>query len=247
MIRKFLIDFNLFFFFVFLLYYTLTVTVSFFHFFSYVILENLRYFLYPYPPDMPLYFGYKFKFEYMSGGAGYVLSKESVRLFVEQALPNTINCSNDTFGDEDVEMGKCLKSVGVKLGDSRDEFGKERFSPLPPYFLLNPDQNKTFWYYTMSYYEERAVIFYIFVPSKIKIIMKFLFKGLDCCSDSAISFHYVYATDFNVLEYFVYHLKPINRLFHNTKLPSKYSKEEVTKLLDASIILDKQPLNSSIT
>lgn len=43
--------------------------------------------LMPYKPNDPLYFGCRFKpyvkQGYMSGGAGYVLSKEAVRKFVE--------------------------------------------------------------------------------------------------------------------------------------------------------------------
>jgi glycoprotein-N-acetylgalactosamine 3-beta-galactosyltransferase len=49
---------------------------------TYVILENLRYFLRGYKSSDPVYCGHHFKTKvqqgYYSGGAGYVLSKEAL-------------------------------------------------------------------------------------------------------------------------------------------------------------------------
>ena len=54
---------------------------------TYMIIENLRYLLKDHNSSHPIYFGRKFKpyvkQGWMSGGAGYVLSKEALRILVE--------------------------------------------------------------------------------------------------------------------------------------------------------------------
>ncbi|OWA53078.1 putative Glycoprotein-N-acetylgalactosamine 3-beta-galactosyltransferase 1 [Hypsibius exemplaris] len=69
---------------------------------TFVIMENLRRFLSNYSHADPLYFGCQFSpftpQGYMSGGAGYVLSREAVRLFVEEGLAKGV-CRTDDAGD----------------------------------------------------------------------------------------------------------------------------------------------------
>ena len=132
----------------------------------------------------------------MSGGAGYVLSREALKLFVEKGLTETNQtfCKNQNdIGYEDVEMGKCMAHLKVTAGDSRDTKGRERFLPLTPQSHLVPDipgfkNSEIAWYMQSAFYKAK--------------------RGIDCCSDRAISFHRIPADMMYLMEYLLYHLQP---------------------------------------
>lgn len=127
---------------------------------SYVVMENLRTMLHPYPVDMPIFFGRKFMLGslipvqgYMSGGASYVLSKEAMRRFVERGIDDARYCFQGHDSPEDVELGNCMERLDVVAGDSRDTNHRERFFPLfPAYHLEEHNDRDTFWYYNYSFY-----------------------------------------------------------------------------------------------
>ena len=103
---------------------------------TYVILENLRYLLSSENTSQPVYFGhlymYHMKQGYNAGGSGYVLSREALRRF---ATREKGVCQEDR-GAEDIEIGRCLETLGVVPGNTLDANGHSRFHPSP--VILQP-------------------------------------------------------------------------------------------------------------
>ena len=101
---------------------------------TYVMLENLRYFLSSENTSQPVYFGHKFMFHvrqgYNGGGSGYVFSREALRRF---GTRETGVCPED-LGAEDIEIGRCLETLGVVPGNTLDANGHSRFHPSPVIF-----------------------------------------------------------------------------------------------------------------
>ncbi|XP_046664458.1 glycoprotein-N-acetylgalactosamine 3-beta-galactosyltransferase 1-like isoform X1 [Homalodisca vitripennis] len=159
---------------------------------TFVVVENLRKLLSEYKSSDALYLGCRFKKYikqgFMSGGAGYVLSREAVVRMVQEGLPQEF-CSAKNGGVEDVEMGRCMENLQVVPVDTRDSLGRGRFFPFSPETHLIPDAIKQdSWYWDMIYYPPNM--------------------GFECCSDTAISFHGIGHQKMYVMNYLIYHLRP---------------------------------------
>ena len=94
----------------------------------------------------------------MSGGAGYVLSKEALRRFVLDGLTNSEICKGSPHGVEDGEIGKCMEKLNVPAGDTRDSRGRGRFFPfVPAHFLFPNFIKKDNWFNKYTFYPFQIV------------------------------------------------------------------------------------------
>ena len=144
---------------------------------TYVILENLRYFLSFYDPRKDYYFGHYFYRHfggYQSGGAGYVLSRNAVSR-VSNAFKDNDLCK-ETAENEDEELGSCLRNIHIEPKSLADELGRELFH-----------------YYSAPTHLKRSGIDPL--------------TGASCCSNYSISFHYVQPREMYLMEYLIYHFK----------------------------------------
>ncbi|XP_016391790.1 glycoprotein-N-acetylgalactosamine 3-beta-galactosyltransferase 1-like [Sinocyclocheilus rhinocerous] len=110
----------------------------------FVVVENLRHLLYRHDTEKPVYFGHRFRLfvrqGYMSGGAGYVLSPEALRRLVQGFSTGRYENFSSV---EDMALGRCMETMGVKAGDSRDPKQRETLNPFrPENHLIAPENGK---------------------------------------------------------------------------------------------------------
>ncbi|XP_047501499.1 glycoprotein-N-acetylgalactosamine 3-beta-galactosyltransferase 1-like isoform X1 [Penaeus chinensis] len=152
---------------------------------TYVVVDNLRYMLSPYDPSQPIAMGCRLKGNvpgkgYLTGGAGYVMSREAVRRVVERGI-DADKCPlkhRSRRPAEDAAAARCMVASGVRFGDSRDHLRRARFSQLSAATLLMGKDKKQHLYKPI--------------------------KGLGCCSPTAVTFHKVTVSDLYLMDYLLY-------------------------------------------
>ena len=126
---------------------------------TFMVIENLKELLRPIDTNEPIHFGHHFKYlgGYFAGGAGYVLSRETLRRFVEEGMTNSSLCQASDDGDEDVNMGACMRKLKVKHGDSRDEKKRKRFFPFSPQDHIAESGRKDWAYFLYTKWPEVTI------------------------------------------------------------------------------------------
>ncbi|KJH40345.1 hypothetical protein DICVIV_13709 [Dictyocaulus viviparus] len=101
---------------------------------TYVIMEHMYEYLATLDPTEPYYLGYTLrpylKRGYNGGGAGYVMSRAAVKLFLKRSFFNRTICPIDL--SEDVGIGRCLENIEIYPHDTRNEKRQQRFNTYRP-------------------------------------------------------------------------------------------------------------------
>merc|ERR550537_830762 len=122
---------------------------------TFFVVRNLNRYLEEFDPRLPYFLGCKFHYggpggvQYVSGGAGYVLSKTAAG----RLAAVTARCLRfyGTLSEGDIAVAECLQTVGVFPEDTRDEFGRQRFHAFQFQYHLDWYRANLhlikFWYY----------------------------------------------------------------------------------------------------
>lgn len=146
----------------------------------------------------------------MAGG-GYIISKKALEKFVTKLMHDKDSCKINNEGSEDKELGLCLQNSTLFV-DERDELMQKRFFPAGVEEHLNKrDENNSYWYDQMLYYDSK-------------------YGGLQCCSDVPIGFHYITPNEMYLMEYLIYRMHPYGLDKNSTEqFPRKIKFKEIIK------------------
>jgi len=139
---------------------------------TFVVMENLRYFVSSLDPSFPFYFGHTvtgiWDMSYNSAQAGILMSLGAL-LQLQEALAEGL-CSNDGSSSSDIELAKCLAKVSIYPQDTRDANGHARFLPSnPKAHLLKKHSSWYSFMWTKSKYSIKEVLPALFIVTDFLI------------------------------------------------------------------------------
>lgn len=160
---------------------------------TYVVVENLRLLLSHYNASQPVWIGFVYshaiKEGFMSGGASYVLSREAVRLLVEEGYGKNLPGCPQTGGHaDDMNLGVCLAALGVPLANTLDRLGRHTFHTHSAHNYVSGDPFRKLgggWF-----------------PQVV---------GPQCCSQLSVSFHYLTPNEIRLLDFLLYRVTVYGR------------------------------------
>ncbi|CAH1789543.1 unnamed protein product, partial [Owenia fusiformis] len=126
---------------------------------TYLIPENLRYYISVLEPTIPHYLGHVverrslFSGVYNTLDTGFVVNKQTLDL-LQKCFKDGSSCScpAPSSGGCDISLGSCLKLLGVEPKDTRDHLGRARFLPFTPEEHLTDSIRWTFTSWKNSFY-----------------------------------------------------------------------------------------------
>ncbi|CAF3251825.1 unnamed protein product [Rotaria sp. Silwood2] len=121
---------------------------------------------------------------YHSGGASYVLSRESLRRFYAAHKDPKSKCRKDG-GSEDIEIASCLRMNGVLQGKSLDKQNRELFHPSS----------------FINHFRGTVVGLEGYAQNPVG-------TRYNCCGDKSISFHYVNPDEQYFMNFLLYRAHP---------------------------------------
>ncbi|CAH8585325.1 unnamed protein product [Schistosoma haematobium] len=169
---------------------------------TYVIMENLRNALEYTDPRKPFIMGHIYKIRpnefTLSGSFGYVLSRSALELIVLKGLDKLADCGPIQHVREDIQISKCAKALGIEFKDSIDMFGMSRFS--------NVTINNLFGTFNNSNNNSGTIQW---DPIKTDYTQAVYDLKKLPASPLLISFGGLMPVKMYILEYLIYHLRPV--------------------------------------
>jgi hypothetical protein len=135
---------------------------------TFIHMNNLRIFLQDKNSKEHIQYGHRFQSndDYLSESAGFVLSRKAYKSLIKNISSSDAKLCKNKGTDHYLDLLSCLRKLNITIGDSRDEYGYEKFHPDSFEHHLNRsvDRKRNFcskkW---VSFHEKNQFLFDIMI------------------------------------------------------------------------------------